>query len=160
MRRLENLCKYFKENMPKYKNSLRKVGGPDGFGRMDYSTGRTRLDPNKIVTAIKVDRDEEGHIVYPIIVTPTLRILNLGVVEYMRPAFHSARNLFPIGFKSVREYTSMFYPNKRCEYMCEILDGGNEPLFKVTASDDPSNPMIKASSSGVWIDICKKINEL
>ena len=27
IRRVENLCYYFKENMPKYKNSLKKIGG-------------------------------------------------------------------------------------------------------------------------------------
>jgi len=40
------------------------------------------------------------------------------------------------------------------------MDGGNKPLFKVTCSSDPHKPFIQNSSSGVWIDICKKINEL
>jgi hypothetical protein len=54
----------------------------------------------------------------------------------------------------------MFRLNGRCEYICEILDGGNAPIFKVTCTEDPDNPLIKDSSSGAWIDICKKINEL
>jgi len=54
----------------------------------------------------------------------------------------------------------MFRLNGRCEYICEILDGGNAPLFKITCTEDPENPLIKDSSSGAWIDICKKINEL
>ena len=51
---------------------------------MDFSHGKTKLDPNKPITACKVERDYEGNIVYPIVVTPTLKILNLGVVEYER----------------------------------------------------------------------------
>jgi hypothetical protein len=54
----------------------------------------------------------------------------------------------------------MIYPNRRCDYICEILDGGNGPLYKVTCSDDPDNPIIKDASSSNWIDIHKKINEL
>ena len=54
----------------------------------------------------------------------------------------------------------MFRPGERCQYICEILDGGPKPLFKVTCSEDPNNPLIRDSSSGVWIEICKKINEI
>jgi hypothetical protein len=158
LRRVENLCYYFKENMPKYRNSLKKVRN---YGeRADYSCGRTKLDPSRPVTSIKVNRDSKGNIIYPIHVSQTLRILDLGRVEFERPNYHSSRNLFPIGFKSVREYTSMFKLNERVDYICEILDGGNSPLFKVTPGDDPDNPIIKDASSGAWIEICKKINEL
>ena len=155
--------------MPKYKNSLKRVDGEktsykrsrrdEGTG-LDYSTGRTKLDPSKPVTACKVEKDSDGNIVYPIVVTQTLKILNLGVVEYERANFHSHRNIFPIGFKSVRESTSMINPDKRCDYICEILDGGSGPLYKVTCEDDMDNPIIKDASSGAWIEICKRINEL
>ncbi len=80
--------------MPKYKNSLKKIGGvPNipqsimnsiGNRQADFSTGNTKIDPSKPITACKVDRDQEGNIRYPIIVSPTLRILDLGVIEYQR----------------------------------------------------------------------------
>ena len=89
-----------------------------------------------------------------------MQILNLGVIDYERPNYHSEKNFFPLGYKALREYTSMFKLNERCTYICEILDGGARPIFKVTCSDDPNNPLVRDSSSGVWIDICKKINEL
>ena len=54
----------------------------------------------------------------------------------------------------------MFKINERCDYLCEILDGGNAPLYKVTCSEDPDNPIIKDASSGAWIEICKRINDL
>lgn len=43
--------------------------------------------------------------------------------------------------------------------MCEILDGGSKPLYKVTPMDDSQNPIVKDSSTGCWIDICKKLND-
>ena len=161
LRRVENLCLYFKENMPKYKNSLKRVGTTG----LDYSTGKTKLEnynpsSNKAITTCRVNRDENGNIIYPIFVSPTLKILDLGVVEYERSAFHSSRNIFPIGFKSCREYTSMVDPNRRCDYICEILDGGHSPIFKVTCQDDPGNPIVKDASSGAWIDVFKRINDL
>ena len=82
------------------------------------------------------------------------------MIEWERPAYHSEKNFFPIGFKSLREYTSMFKVGTRSQYICEILDGGPRPLFKVTCSEDPGNPLIRDSSSGVWIDICKRINDI
>ena len=44
--------------------------------------------------------------------------------------------------------------------MCEILDGGVKPLFKVTPMSDPEHPLVSNASSGVWIEILKRVNEL
>jgi hypothetical protein len=61
----------------------------------------------KKFTRVNIERDLEGNILYPIVISPTLSILNLGVVEWERPAYHSEKNIFPIGFKSLRKGTSM-----------------------------------------------------
>eukprot|EP00347_Sterkiella_histriomuscorum_P008411 403345196 len=153
-KRLEFLCLFFKEQLMK----LRKNTSNGRAG--DLSTGITQIDPKKKFTKIEVERDDQGNIRYPITVSPTLQIFNLGTIEWERPFYHSEKNFFPIGFKSLREYTSMFRIGERCQYICEILDGGVKPMFKVTCSEDPANPIIKDSSSGVWIEICKKINDL
>ena len=124
------------------------------------SLGKTNINLQRRFTKINLERDLEGNIIYPIVVTPQLKILNLGLVDYERPAYHSEKNIFPIGWKSVREGTSCFNINKREKYICEILDGGQKPLFKVTPMSDPENPLISNASSGVWIEICKRVNEL
>lgn len=82
------------------------------------------------------------------------------MIDWERSAYHTSKNFFPIGFKSLREYTSINKIGERAQYICEILDGGNNPIFKVTCSEEPNNPLIKESSSGAWIEICKRINEL
>ena len=87
---------YSIENRPKYKHSLKKVAGSSFGGQgLDYSIVMTKLDEKRPVTAVKVDKDEDGNIRYPIIVTNTLKILNLAVVKSQRPSYHSARNLSP-----------------------------------------------------------------
>ena len=63
LKRVENLCLYFKENMPKYRNSLKKVGS-SSYG-LDYSTGMTKLDDKRPVTACLVEKDDDGNIKYP-----------------------------------------------------------------------------------------------
>lgn len=60
---------------------------------------------------------------------------------------------------SIREHQSVLNPGDRCQYVCEILLNGNMPLYKVTAMDDPDNPIIKDSSTGCWIEIYKKLND-
>ena len=53
----------------------------------------------------------------------------------------------------------MVKTGKKCQYTCEILDGGTEPLFRVTCSDE-SEPIIQNSSTSCWNIIINKINEI
>ncbi len=46
---------------------------------------------------------------------------------------------------------------QRADYICEILDGGEKPMFRVTSSEDPNNPIVKESTSGCWLEFAKKI---
>ena len=49
-------------------------------------------------------------------------------------------------------------PSKKTLYTCEILDGGIKPQYKVSSADNPEFTIIKDSSTGCWIDICKLID--
>ncbi len=101
-KRLEQLCLYFKDHLFKF----RKV---NAVKPGDLTTGENiKLEIKKHIPNIAVSRDEHGNIKYPIEISPTLQILNLGTIEYDRINYHSEKNFFPIGYKSLREYTSMF----------------------------------------------------
>jgi len=104
LRRLEQICYHYKSSLAKYKKLNERVNGLKGG---DKSTGNTRIDLKKKFTKVNIERDLEGNILYPIVISPTLSILNLGVVDWERPAYHSEKNIFPIGFKSLRKGTSM-----------------------------------------------------
>lgn len=54
----------------------------------------------------------------------------------------------------------MFNKGQKADYTCEILDGGEKPLYRVTSSEDPENPIVKDSSTGCWVYICKKVNDM
>ena len=60
----------------------------------------------------------------------------------------------------MRTYASMFKKGERADYTCEILDGGEKPIYRVTCSEDPNNPIVRDSSTGCWVHICKRVNEL
>lgn len=170
--RLEDITAWYRKHLWAYRNWVKRsatIKNKDnkelsGSVNADLTAssmcyGETKLDPDRIPHDIRVEFDDEGNVKYPIEVTGTLKILNLGYVDHERSNFHSARNIFPIGYKSIREYHSMFDPTIRSNYICEIMDGGSTPLFKVTPEEDPENPITKDASSGVWIEICKRINE-
>jgi hypothetical protein len=84
----------------------------------------------------------------------------LGYIDHERPAYHTANNIFPIGFKSQRTHNSTITLGARAEYTCEILDGGEKPMFRVTSSEEPDNPVVKESTSGCWLEFAKKIEVL
>ena len=109
---------------------------------------------------LNIETDEEGNIKYPIIVHQSLKILDLGYIEFDRPNYHTATNIFPIGYKSVRVNHSAKSIGGRAEYTCEILDGGEKPLFRVTSEEDPDNSITKESTSGAWLEFAKKIESI
>ena len=96
---------------------------------------------------------------FPITISSSLKLIALGQIK-LSPYYHSEHNLFPVGFITVRTYASMFHKNSKCEYRCEILEGEEKPIYKVICSEDPNNPIIRDSSTGCWIYICKKVNEI
>lgn len=60
----------------------------------------------------------------------------------------------------MRNYASMFYQGQRADYTCEILEGGDgRPIYRVTSSEDPENPIVRDSSTGCWVYVCSKVNE-
>lgn len=99
----------------------------------------------------RVNKDENGNIIYPIIINSSLQILNLGKINCEKSFYHSEKNLFPVGFKSIREHSSIMKLGERALYTCEILDGGLKPIYKITPHEDPENPIIKDSSTGCWV---------
>mmetsp|Transcript_36031 Transcript_36031/g.144075 ORF Transcript_36031/g.144075 Transcript_36031/m.144075 type:complete len:170 (+) Transcript_36031:5558-6067(+) len=102
----------------------------------------------KISQLGKLVYDENGEVVFPIKLG-TLHVDDLGRIEPLRKGFHSESLLFPIGYKSKRLYASIKNANSHCDYVSEVLDGEEGPVFKVTCMDLPDEPFIsKSSSSG------------
>lgn len=80
-----------------------------------------------------------------------LTIESLGVIEYKRPGFHTERTLYPIGYRSLRNYLSLAHPDQQCNYICEVVDVGDAtPKFRVTCADDSSFSFLGESPSAAW----------
>jgi len=88
-----------------------------------------------------------------------LSIVSLGTIVYDRPAYHNKRYIFPVGYRALRYHRSLVNPTNKCKYLCEILDSGDKPLFKVTCEEEPNKPISKDSASGVWTIIEKRLAE-
>jgi len=85
-----------------------------------------------------------------------LTIERLGAVVPQIP-FVTEKHIWPIGFRSSRYFQSML-SNKKTQYTCEIIDVDGKPQFKVTAEDDPSNPITAHSPSAAWKVVLQRTN--
>ena len=47
----------------------------------------------------------------------------------------------------------MFNKGVKCDYTCEILEGKDKPIYRVSSSEDPDNPIVRESSTGCWVYI-------
>lgn len=139
-------------NKPKSKEITLKVDIPL-LQQKSVSQKTFFTKPISMMEIEGLNLDLAGNVIYPIEIG-SIKIHNLGRIEWKRKSYHSKRMIYPIGFKSSRKFKSMKNAYTNCEYHSEILDGGERPLFKVTSSEDPDNPIIKESSSSAWLVVC------
>ena len=116
---------------------------------------------NKRHRCEEVPRDKvTNEPILPIILTSTCRVLNLGTIVYDRPTYHNSNYIWPVGYVAEREYASFTQLNKKATYKSEILDNGENPLFKLTASDNPSQPILGVSTTAVWQEVVRRIADM
>jgi hypothetical protein len=117
-------------------------------------------DDAKKKQKFQLNKDISGNIIFPLVVNNSLTLLEVGRIS-TNSNYHSEHNLFPIGYKSQRVYASTKERGKKANYNCEILEGADgKPLYRVTSSEDPTNPIVRDSSTGCWVYICSKVNDL
>lgn len=105
--------------------------------------------------------DAEGQIKLPVVVgrgQEEVHIHSLGQVVWDREGFHTNRYIWPVGFRSSRQMTSVRDMNRRCWYASEILEepGSADPVFQVTP-EDGSEPFRAGSSSGAWKQVMEQL---
>lgn len=88
-KRVEYLCQFFREFSISSKGmnvSLRTIGKKrkPGDPNMDMA-------PKKKSSKLIVNKDDGGNIIYPIYINSSLSIVDLGIIEYERPLFHSEK---------------------------------------------------------------------
>lgn len=93
----------------------------------------------------EVPRNAAGQPIFPIVISPSCKVLALGSIVLDRPAFHSPSYIWPVGFQSLRAFASCKHPDQRIDYLCEILDGGAAPAFRLTPTDNSDAPITGGS---------------
>lgn len=111
---------------------------------------------SKIEDALKSKQKPET--TFPINITESAQVLNIGTVIYDRPAFHSDRYIYPAGYKSCKLAPSLTDPEHRVRWISEIVDtGADSPVFKVYQEDNPSEVFSGATPTAPWSQAMKAI---
>ncbi|KAL9544440.1 hypothetical protein MBANPS3_007618 [Mucor bainieri] len=104
---------------------------------------------NDIRPFVEVERTKDGSYVLPAEVD-SWTVLSLGTVVWDKAAFHNQRYIYPVGYRVKKWYRSMVDPHSDTQYTCEILDGGDEPIFQLNADDNPSECWRGPTPTTVW----------
>jgi len=159
----ENIFKKKRRNSDKFQDTeLSKNIDDDNIPkkkRRKSSKRDTRSDakPMKLLP-----RDKNNNLKLPVMVGKSnneVKIISIGKVIYDRESYHSQRYIWPVGFESQKEYISMQDPKKRTIYTNRILDGGDNPLFVVTAEDLPGVTFRANSPSGAWKNVLTELSK-
>ncbi|XP_070473033.1 histone-lysine N-methyltransferase 2C isoform X9 [Equus przewalskii] len=74
-------------------------------------------------------------------------------------AFHSSKALFPVGYEASRLYWSTRYANRRCRYLCSIVEKDGRPVFVIRIVEQGHEDLVLSDSSpkGVWDKILEPV---
>jgi len=120
---------------------------------------RKRPEPQLIKKYWKLPQNPDGTPKMPIEFRG-VTVFDLGRIVWDRPRYHSKRYIWPLGYKSQRQYYSMRDPEVKVIYTSEIVDGDDEPLFIVTSEEDEEHPIVKDTPSGAWAEVGKAVSAL
>ncbi|KAF9133822.1 choline dehydrogenase 7 [Mortierella sp. 14UC] len=112
---------------------------------------------------VPLKTNPDGSLNYPIVVgkgTNEVIIENMGRIVWNGRGYHNHRYIFPVGFRSKKQYTSLSDTSKKTYFISEILDGGEQPIFQITLEDMPEKVFRHSSSSGAWELALKGLMEL
>jgi hypothetical protein len=75
--------------------------------------------------------------------------------------YHNRNFIYPIGYTITRFYWSINYPNRRCAYICSIIDIDNKPMFRIRVQEnDDEKEFLESTAKAVWYKIVNEIDLL
>lgn len=131
------------------------LGAPSTSGTVGASADSVRRQKK----VLEVQRDRHGNVVFPLQLGG-ITIHSLGKVIWDRPAYHTEKYIWPVGFKSSRLYSSIENVDQKVRYYSEIRDGGDAPLFVLTCEESPDKPIVTNTATAAWTVVVKRINEI
>ncbi|KAI9287318.1 hypothetical protein BC943DRAFT_319490 [Umbelopsis sp. AD052] len=112
-------------------------------------------DPKSGRFYYEMERDHSGQPILPVEID-SWTVISLGVIDAERPAFHTARYIYPIGYTIKKWYRSMVDAKRDTQYTCRIVDGGEEPRFQVEADDNRGTVFEGRTPTTVWTEVVRK----
>ncbi|GLI62110.1 hypothetical protein VaNZ11_004693, partial [Volvox africanus] len=87
----------------------------------------------------------------------TLTLVSLGRVDWQRKGYHNTSTVYPLGYQATREYFSMARSDGTTTYLLEVVDGGESPVFRVTAEDMPGLEITGKSPGLAWNQVLERV---
>ena len=137
-------------------NATKQILTPGSVPQIDIKKGSsqqqssTSFFPNQTVSKAHLAAKLKNRPQQSFLQLGGLTVKRLGVIVWDRPAYHTKRFIFPVGFLSERSYASYRQPGQSTAYTCEILDGGERPNFRISVQDDSENPITAKSPTEAW----------
>lgn len=101
-----------------------------------------------------------GPISFPLRLSSTLNLVNLGKVVYDRDTFHNDRYIYPAGYESEKLSFSIFNPAEKCWYRSLIIDRGlKEPVFRVEVKNNSKYYFEGNAPSNPWLAVLKAVDD-
>ncbi|ORZ26877.1 hypothetical protein BCR41DRAFT_177842 [Lobosporangium transversale] len=147
---------------PSRAGALVKKEKPEGAPKQTRRATK-RADRGRPRAVVPLPTNPDGSLNYPIVVgkgTNEVIIENMGRIVWQGRGYHNHRYIFPVGFRSKKQYTSLSDTSKKTYFINEILDGGEQPIFQITLEDMPEKVFRHSSSSGAWELALKGLMEL
>jgi hypothetical protein len=133
----EDATKGKRKQQQQRRKKKKKQGKIGGGGRENGPQQPKQLTPDgrktkKQKTALATTKLEPGP--FPITISPTLKVLSLGYIQWLHPAFHSKSQLWPVGYTIENKMASPASQKILTSHICQILEAedGSGPLFKIT----------------------------
>ena len=127
---------------------------------------RTETKPSKPVKHSKpkkektiADENPELSSQLPLDISQSLKLIALGHVEYTKESFHTERYAYCPGYISEKLFTSCLDPRERIWYRSLILDGGDNPLFRVEVKDHPDIYFEGTTPSNPWLAVRNEVEK-
>lgn len=102
----------------------------------------------------------KGEYKLPFNVGTNIILESLGTCIVDRPHFHTARYIYPAGYKISKTFQSPKDPKGKCKWIASVEDEGKDgPVFVVSCEEFPECTYKGATPGAPWLDATKEIQK-
>ena len=91
-----------------------------------------------------------------------LVVHSYGEINQSKDGFHSEKHIMPRGYTATRIFWSTKEPKSRTVYILKIeedTEGGNGPVFSITAADDPTGTIRERKADAAYRELIARVRK-